>query len=131
MTKEILLIDDDMDELEVFAEALHSVDKGIRCTQARDLKEALEFLSYSSPAYIFIDYNMPKVNGLECVSEIKKIKKLKDSRIILYSNFVNEEMNEKAISLGAYKCVKKPNMINVLIKNLKEILNTDQSWVGK
>lgn len=123
MTKEILLIDDDTDELEVFTEALRSVDKNILCSQAKDLNEALEFLSYSSPAYIFIDYNMPKANGLEVVSEIRKIDKLEKSKIILYSNYVNEEMNEKAISLGAYKCVKKPNMINVLIKNLREILN--------
>jgi len=123
MTKEILLIDDDTDELEVFAEALRSVDKNIQCSQARDLKEALEFLNYSSPAYIFIDYNMPKINGLEVVSEIKKIEKLGNSKIILYSNYISEEMNKTAISLGAYKCVKKPSMINVLIKNLKEILN--------
>jgi len=123
MTKEILLIDDDTDELEVFAEALRSVDKNIQCSQARDLKEALEFLNYSSPAYIFIDYNMPKINGLEVVSEIKKIEKLGNSKIILYSNYISEEMNRQAISLGAYKCVKKPSMINVLIKNLKEILN--------
>lgn len=125
MTKEILLIDDDADELEVFTEALRSVDKNIQCSQAKDLNEALEFLSYSSPAYIFIDYNMPKINGLEVVSEIKKIGKLEKSKIILYSNYISEEMNRTAISLGAYKCVKKPNMINVLIKNLKEILNNN------
>ena len=123
MTKEILLIDDDTDELEVFAEALRSVDKNIQCSQARDLKEALEFLNYSSPAYIFIDYNMPKINGLEVVSEIKKIDRLEHSKIILYSNHISEEMNERAISLGAYKCVKKPSMISVLIKNLEDILN--------
>src|SRR5678815_1926707 len=82
MTKEILLIDDDADELEVFSEALRSVDKNIQCSQARDLNEALEFLTYSSPAYIFIDYNMPKINGLEVVSEIKKIEKLANSRIV-------------------------------------------------
>jgi len=123
MTKEILLIDDDADELEVFTEALRSVDKNIQCSQAKDLGEALAFLNDSSPAYIFIDYNMPRLNGLECVVEIKKIEKLGNSKIILYSNYISEEMNEKAISLGAYKCVKKPNMINVLIKNLKDILN--------
>ena len=123
MTKEILLIDDDADELDVFTEALRSVDKNIQCSQAKDLNEALDFLSFSSPAYIFIDYNMPKVNGLECVVEIKKIEKLENSKIILYSNYISEEMNQRAISLGAYKCVKKPSMINVLIKNLKEILH--------
>ena len=123
MTKEILLIDDDTDELEVFAEALRAVDKNIQCSQARDLNEALEFLTYSSPAFIFIDYNMPKVNGFEVVSAIKKIEKLEKSKIILYSNYISQEMNERAISLGAYKCLKKPSMINVLIKNLKDILN--------
>jgi CheY-like chemotaxis protein len=123
MTKQILLIDDDAGELEVFSEALRSVDKNIQCSQARDLNEALEFLTYSSPAYIFIDYNMPEVNGLEVVSEIKKIEKLANSRIVLYSNYISEETNKKAMALGAYKCVKKPNMINVLIKNLQDILN--------
>jgi DNA-binding NtrC family response regulator len=123
MTKEILLIDDDEDELEVFKEALRSVDKNIQCSQAKDLNEALDFLNFSSPAYIFIDYNMPKANGLECVIEIKKIERLENSKIILYSNYISEEMNQRAISLGAYKCVKKPSMINVLIKNLKEILH--------
>jgi len=123
MAKEILLIDDDTDELEVFAEALRAVDKNIQCSQARDLNEALELLSYSAPAFIFIDYNMPDVNGLEVVCELKKMEKLEGSKIILYSNYISEEMNEKAISLGAYKCVKKPSMINVLIKSLKDILN--------
>ena len=119
----ILLIDDDANELEILTEALRAVDKNIQSTKTRGLSEALEFLTYSSPAFIFIDYHMPNVDGLECVTEIKKVGKLEKSKIILYSNHIGEEMNKKAISLGAYKCVKKPNMINVLIKNLKEILN--------
>src|SRR5258706_2255272 len=122
MTRKILLIDDDNDELEVFTAALHSFDVTIPCTQAKNLDEALDFLSYSSPAYIFIDFNMPKTNGLECLSEIKKFSKLEQSRIILYSNYISEEMNEQAIALGAYYCIKKPSMIHVLAKNLKEIL---------
>ena len=122
MTREILLIDDDNDELEVFTAALHSFDATIPCTLAKNLDEALDFLSYSSPAYIFIDFNMPKTNGLECLSEIKKFCKLEQSRIILYSNYISEEMNEQAIALGAYYCIKKPNMIYLLAKNLKEIL---------
>src|SRR6476619_7068217 len=95
MTKEILLIDDDADELEVFSEALRSVDKNFQCSQARDLNEALEFLTYSSPAYIFIDYNMPKINGLEVVSEIKKMEKLANSKIVLYSNYISKKYIKK------------------------------------
>jgi DNA-binding NtrC family response regulator len=124
MTREILLIDDDADELEVFTSALHSFDVTIVCTLAKNLDEALDFLKYSSPAYIFIDFNMPNQNGLECLSEIKKISKLEQSRIILYSNYISEEINKQAIALGAYNCIKKPNMIHVLAKNLKEILKS-------
>ena len=124
MTREILLIDDDEDELEVFAGALYSFDKTIQCTQAKNLKEALDFLRYNSPFYIFIDFNMPKMNGLECLSEIRKLSKHDQSRIVLYSNYISKEMNEKAIALGAYNCIKKPSMINILAKNLKEILKS-------
>ncbi|HEY2722012.1 MAG TPA: response regulator [Chitinophagaceae bacterium] len=122
MTKEILLIDDDDDEFEVFDEALHSIDKAIHCTRAKDMEDALEFLGSSSPAYIFIDFNMPKKNGLECLSEIKKIKKLENTKVVLYSNHVDDQMTQKALALGAFRCLKKPNMINLLARRLKEIL---------
>jgi DNA-binding NtrC family response regulator len=124
MTKEILLIDDDEDELEVFTQALHSIDKTIKCSLAKNLTDALEFLSYCSPAYIFIDFNMPKVNGLECLPEIKKLNKLEKSRIVLYSNHISEEMNETATAMGVYRCVKKPNMTAELVKKIKEILKS-------
>jgi DNA-binding NtrC family response regulator len=126
MTSDILLIDDDADELEVFNQALHSIDKSIKCTHAKDLGEALEFLHDSSPGYIFIDFNMPKTNGLKCLAEIKKLKNLEKSKIVLYSNYIDDEMSNRAIELGAFKCVKKPNMINLLARRLKEILKTDQ-----
>jgi DNA-binding NtrC family response regulator len=126
MTSDILLIDDDADELEVFSQALHSIDKTIKCTHAKDLGEALEFLHDSSPGYIFIDFNMPKTNGLKCLAEIKKLKNLEKSKIVLYSNYIDDEMSHRAIEMGAFKCVKKPNMINLLARRLKEILKTDQ-----
>jgi len=124
MTSEILLIDDDEDELEVFSQALHSIDKTIECTWARDLEEALEFLDRNAPGYIFVDYNMPITNGLECLAEIKKIEKLEKSRIILYSNHIDDEMSKKAMALGAYQCLKKPNLINLLARRLKEVLSS-------
>jgi DNA-binding NtrC family response regulator len=124
MTKQILLIDDDDDELEVFSQALHSIDKTITCTLAKNLDEAIEFLNHSTPAFIFIDFNMPKTNGLECLVEIKKLNKLGKSKAVLYSNHIDDEMTEKAMALGAFKCVKKPNMINLLARRLKEILNS-------
>lgn len=118
---EILLIDDDQDELEVFKEALRSSDKGVRCTLATNLHGALEYLRHTTPHYIFIDFNMPKANGLQCLAELKKLGNLEKTRVILYSNYVSEEMNQQATTLGAYMCIKKPSMIHVLSQKLKEI----------
>ncbi|HET9824460.1 MAG TPA: response regulator [Chitinophagaceae bacterium] len=126
MPKEILLIDDDTDELEIFTDALNAVDKTIRCTQTRNLNEALQYLRNNSPGYIFIDFNMPKYNGVECLAELKKLTSLANSKIILYSNHIDDEMSQKAIDLGAHLCIKKPSMINVLARRLKEVLNADQ-----
>ena len=122
MTREILLIDDDEDELDVFSHALHSIDKDIKCTHAKDLNAALMYLASNSPAYIFIDFNMPVANGLDCLLEIRKLKGLESSKIILYSSHIDDEMTGKALKMGAFRCVQKPNMINVLAKRLKEIL---------
>lgn len=122
MAREILLIDDDLDEFELFTEALSSIDKSLKCTHASNLNDALEFLKANSPECIFIDFNMPRTNGLECLVELKKLGAAKSSRIILYSNFIDEEMCKKAIASGAHHCLQKPAMINLLSKRLKDIL---------
>jgi CheY-like chemotaxis protein len=122
MAREILLIDDDLDEFEVFTEALYSIDRSIKCTHAESLPHALEFLETSSPEYIFIDFNMPKMNGLECLIELKKSGRTALSRVILYSNHIDEEMHQKAIALGAHYCLQKPAMIHLLLQRLKDIL---------
>ena len=123
MTRKILLIDDDEDELDLFEAALRAIDKTVECIQCKNLTETLEYLLHHVPDYIFIDFNMPKENGLECLSQLRQIKKLENSRIILYSNHISEEMNQEAMALGAYACIKKPSMINLLVKKLKEVIN--------
>jgi DNA-binding NtrC family response regulator len=122
MTREILLIDDDVDELEVFSDALASVDKKIECSQVRSLVEAIDYLKHSTPSFIFIDFNMPTTNGLDCLTELRKLTKLDKTNIILYSNHINEQMQFNAMKLGATDCIKKPSTIFVLAQKLKTII---------
>lgn len=122
MTREFLLIDDDADELDVFTDALKVVDKAIRCTQVKNLDEAKELLQDTTPGFIFIDYNMPPTNGLECLKEIKRIQKLEKCKIVLYSNFIGDEIQQQALNLGAYRCIKKPNTILALSQKLREVI---------
>jgi PleD family two-component response regulator len=121
MTKTILLIDDDEDELEIFNGALTQVPFPIECTQATSTEEGLKMLKTFKPDYIFVDYNMPRQNGLVCLEEIKKIHELENIPVILYSNYIDSEMEKKAMKLGATLCMKKPFMTGILARKLKEI----------
>jgi len=125
MTQKILLIDDDEDELEVLEEAFHLIDKSTLCKQSRNLNEALEYLLRETPDYVFIDFNMPMENGMQCLATLKEMRKLDKTRIILYSNYIDEDTRKEAIAKGAYMCLKKPSIINLLAKKLKEVLNHD------
>ncbi len=122
MTREILLIDDDVDELEVFADALAGIDKKIQCSLVKSLDEAFDFLKYTTPEFIFIDFNMPPSNGLDCLAELRKLSKLEKTGIVLYSNFISDQIQFQAMKLGATDCIRKPETIFVLSQKLKRIL---------
>jgi CheY-like chemotaxis protein len=119
MKKYILLIDDDPDEVDIFSEALREIKKPLACVQASSAKSALNLLNYLIPDYIFLDVNMPGINGLKCLDEIRKIKSIRNIPVILYSNFIDDESVAKALAAGAAACLKKPNQI----KNLVEMLD--------
>lgn len=121
MTKtHILLIDDDEDELEILTAALNKVPLSFDCMWVQSAEHAVELLNHYTPDYIFIDYNMPKENGLKCLAEIKKMQHMQDIPVILYSTAIDETNSRQAVSLGA-TCLQKQTGINALVKQLKEI----------
>jgi PleD family two-component response regulator len=127
MKKTILLIDDDEDELEIFNGALKQVPFTIECSQALSTEEGIKLLKTFKPDYIFVDYNMPKQNGLICLEGIKKMDDLKTTPVILYSNYIDGEMEKKAMTLGATLCMKKPFMTGILARKLKELFTGELS----
>lgn len=129
MEKTILLVDDDEDELEIFKDALTKLPVSFTCSQVTNTKQAVEWLKHAKPAFVFIDLNMPGPNGLECLAELKKIQGLQNTDFILYSNFVDDAINQKALSLGASSCMKKPNLTSTLAQRLKEILLSRKSSI--
>src|SRR5204862_7438882 len=113
--------------LEIFCDALHVIDKTIRCTQTKNLTEAMEYLHQNSPGYIFIDFNMPTGDSVEYLSELKKLSKLEKSKVILYASYIDDNLKQRAIEVGAYRFIKKPSMIDLLARRLKEVLETDHN----
>jgi len=73
---ECFLIDDDIDDQEIFGMALRDLDKSIHCIFANDGIQALEKLSTETsfvPDYIFIDFNMPRMNGIEFLKRVRQL----------------------------------------------------------
>jgi response regulator RpfG family c-di-GMP phosphodiesterase len=121
-----LLIDDDIDDHEIFKLALETIDESILCTCIDKSIHAIEKLKTDEsfiPSIIFVDINMPVMNGTECLSEIKKIDHLKDVPVIFYSTFADPEKITTMKKLGAAGYFEKPADIDVLTEKLSALFN--------
>lgn len=119
-----LLIDDDIDDHEIFKMALEAIDTSIFCDCINQSTEAIDKLKTNRsfiPQIIFVDMNMPAMNGAECLTEIKKIERLKEVPVIFYSTFADPAKITEMKNLGAAEYFEKPSDIDVLINKLSSI----------
>jgi PleD family two-component response regulator len=124
MQKNILLIDDDIDELKIFTDAMKEVPGDFKCVFVSDPQEAMDLLKNFKPDYIFVDFNIPKTNGLEFLSAVKKTNNLREIPVFLYSTTITSEISKMAEVLGAAGSIEKTYSIGMLASELK-ILLTD------
>ena len=129
MHKNFFLIDDDPDELDIFSEALSEVDPTCTCVWADSPFTALELLKKQVPDIIFLDINMPRMDGFECLREIRKMDHLSAVPIILYSNGINDEACKKAVRLGASGCVRKAADIPKLTSIIRRVMKKQDNQV--
>ena len=125
----ILYADDDIDDCELIVEALEQIDPGIECTMVSDGKQALNVLNEEAalPDYIFLDVNMPVMDGKHCLMEIKKDHRLKDIPVVIYSTSQNENEISELYAMGAREYLKKPNSFSDLCFSLREVIERLQS----
>lgn len=125
--KKCVLIDDDTDDHELFSIAVRSINPNIKCQFAYDGCEGLELLEREKnnpPDCIFLDLNMPKMGGKECLSEIKKQGVLRDIPVVIFSTSSHPEDSEEAKSLGAAAFMTKPYRTSELTAMLKDFFNS-------
>jgi CheY-like chemotaxis protein len=122
MVKQILLIDDDKDELELFEFCLRKLGEPYQCEYAASGFDALERLKTLQPNYIFVDFNMPRMNGLEFLEQLKSYERLSGIPIFLYSTHIDKDMKKRALQQGMADCIVKPPQLDQLVTTLKRIL---------
>lgn len=125
----VLLIDDDEEDQEIFEDALREVDPLLHCSVADDGEDALALLSDDAllkPDLIFIDMNMPKLNGKQVLQALKRSSTLRDVPVVMYSTFFGPQDIKEIKALGAAHHMLKATKFDDLCSSLKTILTT--SW---
>lgn len=119
----ILNVDDDEEDIEIFCDAVREIDSSIICLVAKSADEALQILQsdIELPEYIFLDINMPKVDGNSCLREIKKDRRLNTIPVIMYSTHTRKTDIDTYRALNAGFLVKQ-NSFNELVSELKKVL---------
>ena len=120
----VLFIDDDPEDYDIFCDALKAARPKVKCLHVPDGKAALEHLNDGKPLpdYIFLDVNMPIMDGKECLRQIKKIPKLKKLPVIMYSTTKNQSEILEYKKLGAKDFIVKPVTFRQLVDTLNEVI---------
>lgn len=105
----VLYVDDDPDDRQLFLEAVKSIDDSIVCATANDGLDGLSWLdSHNLPDIVFMDINMPLMNGKTCLAEIKSSKKTARLPVIIFTTSNNPVERIECSKIGAAAYVLKP-----------------------
>ena len=121
--KNILHIDDDPDDCEMFEQALREVSQALYTCIGNPLKALQKLLTGKiNPDIIILDYNMPGLNGMDLLAQLKKNDNLADIPVIMLSTSSREDFKLQAIELGAINYITKPSSFIELKSIIRTIL---------
>jgi CheY-like chemotaxis protein len=108
----IVLADDDASDRSNFMDAFEELKIKTSVHTVRDGVELMDYLADESaplPYLLFLDLNMPRKNGLECLKEIRSNNRFKDVIVAIYSTSSSERDIDATFASGANVYIKKPN----------------------
>lgn len=125
LSKNIFIADDDTDDLILFEDALREISEDSQLTTAKDGQQLMQILDETVPPppdVIFLDLNMPRKNGFECLDEIRHSAKLKNIPIVIFSTSDQPEAVNKVYEKGAHHFLKKPSSFPLLKQAIQKVL---------
>lgn len=130
-SRHIFLADDDSDDREIFAEALSEIASSAILTQAvdgLDLMTQLYVPPVPLPDIVFLDLNMPRKSGMDCLKAIREDQNgLQDLKIVILTTSSGFKDIEEAYKLGASLFATKPSSFASLKEMIRSILQKDWS----
>lgn len=127
----VLYADDDIEDYSLFVEVLESIQPGVQCINMVNGVEVLKYLDDCQilPDYIFLDINMPLMDGKACLKAIKRDPLLKNISTIIYTTSRNPLDHELCIELGASAYMPKSYSVHEAKATLLKIFSV--SYVRK
>ena len=127
----ILLADDQENDRILFVDALNELKTKSIIHTVNDGEELMEYLTNpdnSLPQLLFLDLNMPRKNGIECLKEIRANNKLHDIAIAIFSTSLAEKDIEETLVSGANVYLNKPTSFDALKQALNKVVVTAASY---
>jgi len=122
----ILLADDDLDDCIFFKDAVLELLPSTNLTTVNDGEQLMNLLINEKtelPHVLFLDLNMPRKNGFECLSEIKANEKLKLLPVIMFSTSFEQDVVNQLYQNGAHYFIRKPSEFSQFKKIIQHTLN--------
>ncbi len=107
MSRTILIVDDDATIRALVAATLRDVG-GFELAEAGDGEEALAAAAAIRPELVFLDYDMPRLNGAETCRRLRSDPATADARIVMLTGMTGEAAAERARAAGADLYLTKP-----------------------
>jgi len=124
----IILADDDPDDCELFQDAITAINVNVRTIIINGGIQLMDYLNDENaelPDILFLDLNMPLMNGFECLEDIRKNVRLRNICVIIFSTSSNPSDIDKSYNLGANAYIQKPLSEREMKDILKNTLDTD------
>lgn len=127
----IILADDDEDDRLFFTDAFDELKINTKVNTFNDGVELMNYLNQPEailPNVLFLDLNMPRKNGIECLDEIKNNERFNDIAIAIFSTSSSEEHIEETFVRGANIYIKKPSDFTTLKKVLSDVVTINWQY---
>jgi CheY-like chemotaxis protein len=120
----VMCIDDDAEDTSIFVECISKIDASINCIVANNGASAIKLLSQGSlPNIIFVDVNMPVMNGKDVLSAIKTDYRLKNIPVVMYSGNFSLHQKNNLTALGAREFLEKNSDLRYLESAIRKCLD--------
>ncbi len=125
--KVVLLIDDDKEDQEIFSDAVREVDSTVRFLGEYNSDQVVTNLTtakHELPELIFLDMNMPRLNGKELLIELKRDPGTTAIPVVMCSTYFGDVDVKEIKRLGAVHYLVKPTRFIDLCEAIGRILKT-------